>query len=108
MKTEANYREILLFANTNFSKQEFCTKEKENNINRNNPPLEELEKACWAGLLWEILPELMDDSSFKKQFIWRITNGLHFLKINMGTYAWEVERETTLDPYYFLLAMNEN
>jgi hypothetical protein len=108
MKTEAIHQEILLFTHTNFCKQEFCTREKENNINRNDSPIEELEKACWAGLLCEILPELMDDCSFKKLFIWQITNGLHFLKINMGTYACEVERETTLDPYRFLLAMNEN
>ena len=106
MKTKAIHQEILLFTDTNFSKREYCTKEK--SINSPDPPLEELERACWAGLLWEMLPELIGSGSFKKQFIWQIRNGFHFLKINMGTYACEVERETTLDPYYFLLTMNEN
>jgi len=106
MKTEAIHQEILLFTDTHFSKREFCTIETEKNAAKG--AIEELEKACWAGLLWEMLPELIEPAGRKKQFIWQIRNGLHFLKINMGTYACEVERETTLDPYFFLLTINEN
>src|SRR5262245_52386102 len=107
MKPANAHQEILLFTDTQFSKREFCNKEREKNTGSSSSA-EELENACWTGMLWELLPELMDVHVCKNQFIWQITNGQHFLKINIGSYACQVDQETTLDPYFFHLTMNEN
>ena len=106
MKTEAIHQEILLFTDTKFSRREFCSNEKKNS--RNASPIEELENACWAGMLFEMLPELIGSYPEKNLFIWTIINGFYFLKIDIGSYPCETENETTLDPYKFLKAFYRN
>jgi hypothetical protein len=102
MKPQAINQEILLIAETGLSTKRFC--EKENSGNKKEyTPLEELEKACWSGLLLEMLPELIDNSSGKKEnFIWEVAAAKSFVCIRIGAYPGSVEKETSLDPYFFL------
>ena len=109
MKPTKINQEILLFADTNFSKQEFCKKDSFKNRPVNNSLIEELERACWAGMLFEMLPELTVYSfSDCKMSIWSILTGGHFLLVNQGDSPHPIESESSIDPHLFLLPVHLN
>jgi hypothetical protein len=96
-------QEILLPTNTGFSKQKYCDISSETPGLGNNFSVEQLEKACWNGLLPELLPELVNLSpGDNKLYIWQIKNGEHFLCINMSAYPLEADREASVNPYLFM------
>ena len=110
MKPQATNREILLFTGTGFINRPFCRKDSDTTNNENvNFSMEELTCACWNGMLRDLLPELVSDSSKDKEsFIWSIVSGINFLYLTMGTCPVYVEKETSLDPYYFLSNTGKN
>lgn len=103
MKPKTTQREILLFADAGFFNQKYCIKEAGKNETVSLSKTEQLEKVCWAGLLAELLPELIP-SSFCKAYIWQTSPSTHFLKINTGAHPEPFENETSIDPYFFLPA----
>ena len=71
--------------------------------------MEELNRACWNGMLNELLPELAGHHvKGNENFIWNIVNGTSFLYITMGPCPVYVDKETSLDPYCFLGVINKN
>ena len=109
MKQITINQEILLFAGTSFSRQEFCNKDDSGNRPANYSLVKELEKACWAGMLCKLLPELTTDHfSSGKMFVWNVLNAEHFLLVNQGTYPCPVEIENSVDPHLFLLSLHLN
>ena len=109
MKHETTNHEILLFTGTSFSRRERCNRYDEKDNGRKLSPIEELEKACWNGLLNEMFPEVLNSFSVKcESFIWHIVSGVHFLRINIGHRLDETESETSIDPYLFLESINKN
>ena len=56
MKTNSTQQEIILLTGTTFSAREWC--ERESNKENNLSDKEQLEEACWNGLLPEMLPEV--------------------------------------------------
>ena len=105
MKQQTTRHEILMFTGTSLSKRELCEKNGNSEIDAGISPAEKLEKACWAGLLFELLPELADITPDKsKTYIWNIMRGEHFLHISLGPYPAAEEKDTSLDPYFFLPA----
>lgn len=101
MKTNSTHQEILLLTGTTFSKREWCEKisDKKNNLSEK----EQLEEACWNGLLPEILPEVyLHSESDKKLFLWQIKQGNSFIDLEMGDIPEETEKEFSIDPYSFL------
>lgn len=102
-------KEIILFTGTSFSSREFILKDKNVRDAMDCSQIENLEKACWAGLLNELLPELVGNPSANaSSFIWHIMSGEHFLRISMGPYPQHVENENSIDPYFFLIKMIKN
>ncbi len=109
MKPIITNQEILLFTNTCFSNRELCNGDTNNNTPETNSYREELEKACWAGILFEMLPELTAYSiSGCKMFIWNILTAGHFILVNQGSYPHPVESETSVDPHLFLGSFHLN
>jgi hypothetical protein len=106
MKLQANNQEILLFTGTSFSNRPLCQKDTDDNEGRNYSAMEELEQACWDGMLNELLPELVGSSSNKNNnYIWNTMSGVHFLCISMGPCPMPVEKETSINPYAFLMML---
>lgn len=101
MKPIIANQEIMLFAGTSFSKMEFSPLD-----NTKGPELhtqsEELERACWAGMLFEMLPELPSPFEGSKAFIWSIYSASQFVLINQGTQPSIIENQFSVDPYCFL------
>ena len=109
MKPEITHHEILLFTGTGFTNREFSCRDDEKDNNRKLSSAEEMEKACWAGILCDILPELVGIYSVKNEnFIWHIVSDKNFLSILMGPTPSVVENETSIDLYFYSLSACEN
>ncbi len=100
-------QEILLFTGTRFANCEFCNTE--NKEERSMSTHEKLEKACWDGVLGELLPQLTNAVRTKAAgLIWKIITADNFLCINMGVYDEPVIYESSIDPYCFIAYANMN
>ena len=109
MKQKAINQEILLITGTSFCSRQFIKRDDDSNEGRDHSTMEELEKACWDGMLNELLPELADYPSHgNRNFIWNIVSGVHFLCISMGPCPMPEKNEMSVDPYFFMLSACEN
>jgi len=106
MKPNTINQEVLLFTGTSFSKRQLCERE---HPNRNDPAnsSEELQKACWSGMLFEMLPDLVENA-FVKTFIWAVIPAETFIRIRLGSTPDSIESETSIDPYFLLTVKNFN
>ncbi len=105
MKTKFTQQEILLITGTKFSEREWAEKivEDKNKLTG----ADKLEDACWNGLLDEMLPELVEKTADgKKLFLWHIRHGRSFLEIELSESPPIIEREFSIDPYFFVPAIN--
>jgi hypothetical protein len=108
MKHEIIQHELLLFTGNGFSQRQFCPRD-ENDKSRKLSPMEELEKACWDGILFELFPEIVGNFSIKcESFIWHIMSGKNYLRICLGPTPASIKNETAIDPYFSLLSVSEN
>lgn len=102
METNFTQQEILLITGTSFSHRKWSKKdspEKCNNFNDND----ELEEACWNGLLQQMLPEFFGKFvNEKKLYLWEIRQAVSFIDIEMGEIPGEKENYFSIDPYSFL------
>jgi hypothetical protein len=108
MKTTNTYHEILLFTGTSLVSRQLADT-KENNSDKTHSPIEELEKACWNGIIHEMFPEIL--SSFYprcQSFLWHVLAGKNFLYINIGPNPVAAEHDTSIDPYFFMMNVCEN
>jgi len=107
MKTTSIQQEILLMTNTTFSKQQLC--EKDLSTNNKLSVIEQLEDACWNGLLYEMFPGIVKRSSAGKQlYLWQIRHGESCLQIELCEQPKAIDLWYSIDPYYFLLTTSYN
>ena len=109
MKPQTTNYEIMLFTGTGFSNRKFSSRDDEKENGRQLSAIEQLEKACWDGMLYEMFPEIPGSFSAKcESFIWHIMSGKNFLRICIGPVPSIVENETSIDPYFYSLSACEN
>ena len=106
MKPNSIQQEILLVTSSTLSERQL----EENNFIENNRNLsysEQLEEACWNGLLDRILPGTIEKPiSGKKLHLWQIRSGSSFIHIELCTFPIVIEKHLSIDPYFFLSQMN--
>ena len=108
MRPDSIIREILLMTTTSFSKRQLCETNAQDK-NSNLAPAEQLEAACWNGLLDELLPEIMHDASHdKKLFLWQVEIRKSYLWISMAECPPVQETWSALDPHVFLCRQEMN
>jgi hypothetical protein len=107
MKNNSIFREILFVTTTSFSKRQLCETDAMER-DRNLAPAEQLEAACWNGLVDEVLPETMHLPFTQKLFLWQIETRKSYLRLSMGLCPPVLEEEYTLDPYNFLYSQEMN
>ena len=100
MNTQTAQREILLFTETSFAKKELCETDKTGNHVTKNPA-EQLEKACWSGLIFEMFPGIFNSQDQKNMYVWKINKAEQFIHVLLGTAPCSIEHETSIDPYFF-------
>ena len=102
MKTNFAQQEILLMTGTSFSARQWCEKNGQDNQNQLSEK-EQLEEACWNGLLPEMLPEIYGQTCGEtKLYLWQIREALSFIEIELGELPAEKEKYFSIDPYTFL------
>src|SRR5581483_12316885 len=108
MKTKSTQQEIILMANTTFAQTQFCEKDTPES-NKNFNRTEQLENACWNGLLQELLPGVIEKSSEgKKLYLWQIRHGAFFLQIELCEHPQIIDENFSIDPQYFLQTVSLN
>jgi hypothetical protein len=101
METNSTHQEILLFTGTRFSSRQWAEKDdngKPNSLSQK----EQLEEACWNGLLPEMLPELSVYAGGKKLFLWNIREAKSFIELELGEEPLTVVKQFSIDPYVFM------
>ena len=99
MKINSTQQEILLFTGTSFSCRQCFQKDGGSN---HLTEKQQLEEACWNGLLQYILPEIYEQESEKKLYLWKIKEAASFIEIDLGELPEEKENYFSIDPYSFL------
>lgn len=94
-------QEILIITGTTFSKRACCEK------NTGNQKIftekEQLEEACWNGLLQEMIPEIYYHKKEKKElFLWNVKKGNSFIELEMSEIPDEKDDLYSIDPYSFI------
>jgi hypothetical protein len=101
MKTTSTQQEILLITGTSFSARQFYQKDDDTNEDQLSEK-EQLEEACWNGLLQYLLPEIYLHADDKKIYLWQIKEAASFIEIELGETPEEKENYFSIDPYSFL------
>ena len=100
MKTNAIQQEIMLLTDTTFSQREWC----QMNTDKKGPlsHKEQLEEACWNGMLNEMFPEIMERStSGKCLYLWHIRHSKSLI-IDLSEFPVLIEKSLSIDPLFFL------
>ena len=108
MKATNIHHEILFFTGTSLASRQLADN-KENTNCKTYTAIEELEKACWNGIIHEMFPEILSGFYPKCQsFLWHVLAGKSFLYINIGPKPVTAEHDTSIDPYFFMMTVCEN
>src|SRR3954453_7565419 len=107
METAIIKQEILLII-TPFSHKELC-KNNVSNCFQHQSYAEQLEEACWDGLLDELLDSIIEKTAIGKRLcLWHTQQRASFLEIELCDDPQFTERPLSIDPYSFLPMMLQN
>lgn len=107
MERNSTQQEILLVTGTSFSSRQLSEKD-DTGSNSNLTPKEQLEEACWNGLLNEMLPEIFDQNPEDAVYLWKIKEASSFLEIELGEFPGVEDKYFSIDPYTFLEMTSKN
>lgn len=94
-------QEILLLTGTNFSSR-LCYEQDDQSSIHKLTEREQLEDACWNGLLPDMLPEIIEQPYGGKLYLWQIREAKSFIEIDLGETPEDKENAYSIDPYLFL------
>lgn len=110
MKTNSIQQEVLLVTGSAFASGELCKIDFA--YSRPNDQLsrkEQLEEACWNGLLQILLPGLcMQRADGGDLYLWEIRETESFLKLDLGEDPGAIEDQFSLNPHSFLAMQSYN
>jgi hypothetical protein len=107
MKPTSLQQEVLLNTDTQFAHRQLTDIDLKDSDGLT--ALEQLEKACWDGLVKELIPELDITLPYhKKLWLWQIHETKSFLALDFYETPGTKEWETSIDPYLFLTEIRTN
>ncbi len=107
MEPITTQQEILLSTDSNFAHRKWSDLDAAGSENLS--AIEQLEKACWDGLVKELIPELdITLISNKKLWLWQIHETRSFLALDFYEFPGPKENEASIDPYLFLQGKSGN
>ena len=108
MKTNLIQQEILLLTDSTFSQQLMCEKDNSDN-DKFLSQTEHLENACWNGVLYEMLPGVIEKTPEGKNiYVWEVRSCMNFLEMELGEYPETINQQDSINPYIFLSALHYN
>ncbi|MEO6328212.1 MAG: hypothetical protein ABIO55_04745 [Ginsengibacter sp.] len=107
METHVLKQEILLVP-FSFSLKQLCEKNVSGN-RRNLSQAEQLEEACWNGLLEELLGDIIKKSVCGRRLgLWQMHIGEYLLELELCNYQQPSEMHLSINPEIFMEAKNYN
>lgn len=107
MKNSSTQQEILLNTHSRFAERQWA--ELDSRESENLTGIEHLEKACWDGLVKEIIPELdITLGTAKKLWLWQVQATRSFLALDFCETPSAKENEASINPYLFFECVWEN
>ena|SRR5450755_3928151 len=101
MEPITTQQEVLLITDTQFAHRQWA--EIDSFGSANLSAREKLEKACWDGLIKDLIPELdITLQTDKKLWLWQIHKTHSFLALDFYEYPGSKENETSIDPNLFM------
>ena len=108
MGKNATHQEILLVTNTSFAQRQWSEKDQAGNA-QYSCHSEELERACWNGLVWELFPEIMATAATgRKLYLWSIRQKKCMLKFELSETTPEMEKAFSIDSDLFASTVIRN
>ncbi|HLK29773.1 MAG TPA: hypothetical protein VKT28_14440 [Puia sp.] len=103
MKDHSTQQEILLMPNTTFLRHQWLQKN-ERLAKRRNSLSEEIEHACWNGMIYEMLPGVIEKAkSDEKLSLLDVRRDENFLEMELGEhYFRKTDYGFSISPIYFL------
>jgi hypothetical protein len=101
MNTTVLQQEVLLFTGTSFLRRNWVERE-----NHWYSMVEQLENACWNGMLPELLPEIIADSG--AMFVWQVQQCNAFLHVELGAHPYSPDPVFSIDPHMFIQFQADN
>jgi hypothetical protein len=107
MKPKSTQQEVLLNTDTYFAQKQWAEKIVDETSSLS--VIEQLEQACWNGLVKELIPELdITLNTNKKLWLWQVHETRSFLALDFYEFPGPKEWETSIDPYLFMSEMRTN
>lgn len=107
MEPIATLQEVLLNTETQFAHRQWAEKDASGSANLSTR--EKLEKACWDGLIKDLIPELdITLQTDKKIWLWQVHQTHTFLALDFYEYPESKDTETSIDPYLFMSELRTN
>ena len=66
---------------------------------------DDLEKACWSGVLFDMFPDMFEPNDRKTMCVWKVNHAERFIHVDLGSCTSLPEFATSVDPYFFLPAV---
>ena len=108
MKHNFVHQEILLITTSTFSEREWCRSDSSDSSQRLSQ-IEQLEEACWSGLLNNLLPEIIEHPApDKKLFVWQVRHGESFLQVDLSEFPVKVAEHLSINAHLFLPSIPAN
>jgi hypothetical protein len=108
MDTQYVQMEVLLITGTTLLSQDLCGKDEPgtgNHLSAN----EQLEKACWDGLLASLLPEVFDQPIRDNHlYLWGVKSAESFLQLDLAEAPIPADSQFSINPYSFLSTKSYN
>jgi len=101
MEPNIMQQEVLLNTDTQFAHRQWA--DKDSISSERLSAIEKLEKACWDGLVKELIPELdITRLHNKKLWLWQVHETRSFLALDFYEYPGPKEKYASIDPYLFI------
>ena len=107
MEPKTAQQEVLLNTESQFAHRQWAEIDSKGTANLSSR--EKLEKACWDGLIKDLIPELdITLHTHKKLWLWQIQQTHSFLALDFYEYPVAKDNETSIDPYLFMTNLMRN
>lgn len=108
METNYTQLEVLLMTGTTLTSGNLCRKD-DSRRDGHLTEKEELEEACWNGLLQTMLPEIcLQTAKGGLLYLWQIKEASSFLELDLGEVPAAIDRRFSITPYSFLSTQSYN
>ncbi|GGB24640.1 hypothetical protein [Puia dinghuensis] len=114
MKTQSAQMEVLFIIGTTFLSGDLCENDDSLRDGRSSGSsgIEQLEEACWNGLLQSMLPEIFGQTvpagRNNHLYLWDIKATESFLQLDLGEAPAATESYFSINPYSFLSSQDYN